>query len=126
MKYLGIDFGDTHIGIALGDTGSIAVPFGIVQNDDGLMVELKRITRDESVDEIVVGWPVSLSGKENERTVKTDQFIHRLADELGLPIYKSDERMTSTAAEKKGVRGRVDAAAATDILQTYMDKHAAS
>jgi RNase H-fold protein (predicted Holliday junction resolvase) len=41
-------------------------------------------------------------------------------------MHREDERLSSAAAQKKGISGRDDAAAAAEILQTYLDRNVAS
>jgi putative holliday junction resolvase len=122
-RYLGIDFGDRYIGLALADAHSIALPYKVVEYDDKTMPLIQKIIASESITDLVVGWPISLSGAENERTQMTTAFIERLTEAVDIPCHRMDERLTSAAAKKKQATGRVDAIAATDILQTYLDAH---
>jgi len=123
MKFLGIDYGDRYIGLALGETGSIAVPHSVITRDEQLWTNLAHLVQDESIAVIVVGWPVSMSGNENERTRATDLFIAELSEKIRVPIYREDERLSSAEAKGRGASGRVDASAAAVLLQSYLDKH---
>ena len=58
--YLGIDFGQSKIGLAKAASEMrIATPLRVIHNDIG---ELKRIVAAEEIDELVVGYPLTLSG----------------------------------------------------------------
>lgn len=98
--------------------------------------ELKRIHAEEGIATIVVGWPLTLEGKEGKATERVQQYINRLQNALpgDVRIVKRDERLTSEMAKdalrEAGARrtgrveedrGRVDAAAAALILQDYLD-----
>ena len=87
IKLLGIDYGDSRIGIAIADLGSIAVPYTTLKAGDGFWDALAQIIRDEHIAELVVGWPLSLSGKENERTEATKHFVAQARERTGLPVY---------------------------------------
>lgn len=138
-KYLGIDYGDVHIGLALA-SGLLAVPYTVVNNDQGFWKMLPQLISDEAITDIVVGWPVRMSGKEGSRTEKTSQFIERVRTRVALPVHRTDERLStriaharSDAARARGdarrarsAADRVDAVAAAEILQTFLDAHAVS
>ncbi|MEK7583957.1 MAG: Holliday junction resolvase RuvX [Patescibacteria group bacterium] len=124
-KLLGIDYGDSRIGIAIGDLGSIAVPYSVLKAGDAFWDELGQIIRDEHIAELVVGWPLSLSGRENERTEATKHFLKLARERTGLPVHIEDERLTTVQAGRNSVgKARIDAAAAATILQSYIDSHA--
>ncbi|MBI4090520.1 MAG: Holliday junction resolvase RuvX [Candidatus Komeilibacteria bacterium] len=122
-KYLGIDYGDVRIGLALADESNLALPFKIIDTDPKLWDTLEALLRSEGITDLVVGWPISMSGAENERTNKTGIFIAELERRFSLPVHKSDERLSTVAARKESSRARVDAQAAAHILQAYLDSH---
>lgn len=123
-KYLGLDFGDTRIGLALGQENSIAVPMKILlYNDKSFWSDLQTIIDSENIDAIVVGWPLSLSGKENERTQKTAEFIEKLESKIQRPVYKEDERLSTKVAGVAHNKKRLDALAASEILQTFLARN---
>lgn len=122
-RYLGIDYGDARIGLALADESNFALPFKIIDNDTKLWDTLAAIQRSENITDIVVGWPISMSGNENERTKKTTEFIQELKARLALPVHRADERLSTAAAKKDTNKHRVDAEAASHILQSYLDSY---
>jgi putative holliday junction resolvase len=109
----------------------VAVPIGTIRTGAPADVKaIAAIVRDQDVSEIVVGHPVSLSGKRGEAADHAEKFAQALRDFLGIPVVLHDERYTTVQAERQleraGVRGRarrevVDQAAATIILQAYLD-----
>lgn len=136
MRVLGIDFGERRIGLALSDpTGTIASPLETVQRRAGKRPPLARIeemARDRGVERLVVGLPLDLRGTETPWCGEVRAMGDELARRLGVSVSYVDERMTSARAERavrsvglrKGERekkGRVDAAAAALILQSWLD-----
>ena len=136
MRILAVDYGARRIGLALSDpTGTLASPLTTLSRRAGKRPpwpELERVVREGEVERIVVGLPLDLAGNEPEWAAEVREFATKLGSRTGLPIELLDERMTSVRAERlvrssglpKGKREqkeRIDAAAATLILQNYLD-----
>ena len=76
--------------------------------------------------------PLSLDGSKSPRTLKTEQFMHKLKCKYNkLKIDYIDERLTTVAAyktmnfldvNKHKKRGIVDTISAVYILETYVQK----
>ena len=115
-KYLGIDWGEKKIGLALGssETG-LALPNKIVENSDNGLEYIKRLCGDEEIGVVVVG---SLRD-ENKRF---DEFIEFL-NTVGVRVELTDERLTTKMAGRLNtdLKGRDDAVAAQLILQGWID-----
>ncbi len=132
---MGLDVGDVRIGIALSDPGRIiAQPWETLhrKTEPTDLAALMALTTEHEVDQIVVGWPVMLSGAVGPQARKVDRFANALAAHLALPVERWDERMTTVAAERAlregGLSGRqrrqvVDKVAAALILQSWLDAH---
>ncbi len=123
-KYLGIDWGEKRIGLAMGDgeTG-LALPFVAVSS----LEEVLTIMEKEAIDVIVLGQPRKMSGQaaDNPRWLE----FHRLLQERsGRPVYLADERLSSLAADslagKAEEKAGRDETAAAIILQDYLDMEA--
>lgn len=128
MRYLGIDHGGKRIGLAIGDDEThIAVPFETVEAD-GLKETVAAITlfiKEEGIEKIVLGLPISLSGKEGGQVEIVRKFGKILEKESGIKVEYEDERRSSKAVEglTKGLNMKnKDAIAAMIILQTYLDR----
>lgn len=105
MKYLGIDYGEKNIGLAIGnDDLKIALPFKIVHN----LKQIKEIIKKEKIDKIIIGLPLGFKG-ETEETKKTKEFAKNFKH-----FEFVDETFTSKIAQNH-------AGAAAIILQTYLD-----
>ena len=75
MKLLGIDYGQSKIGLAIADSDTkTAVPFGVAESDN-LFAIIKDTIESENIDQIIVGLPLNMSGEETEQTELTKDFI---------------------------------------------------
>ena len=121
MKLLAIDYGEKRIGLAVGDSGSkIAFSRGIIQNSAHIYEELKKFCVKESIEKIIVGLPLSLSGEDSEQTKGTRVFAERLHQEIGAPVEFIDERLTSVQAQKlHPEKEHIDDLAAALLLEQY-------
>ena len=134
MRILGLDYGDSRIGVALSDEfGWTAAPLEVIDNKRGQRKAHRRITEliaQKDVHTVVVGYPVNMNGTLGPRVQVTDEFCLRLAARNpGIEIVKWDERLTTVAADrtmrelgvKQEVKGYSDMLAAAFILQGYLD-----
>jgi putative holliday junction resolvase len=132
---LGLDLGQSRIGVAISDPDRrVAVALGTIRTgapDD--VKAIAALVREHSVEEIVVGHPLSLSGGKGEAADHAEKFAVALRSVLAVPVALEDERLSTVQAERElaaaGVRGRrrrevVDQSAAAVILQSYLDKRA--
>ena len=88
MNYLGIDYGEKRIGLALGDSEiKIATPFKVVGSAD----EAIKIVKEEKIDVIIIGKPVKMSGS-NELSDEFELFIKLLRKKVDISIKMIDER----------------------------------
>ena len=135
MRYLGLDLGSKTIGLALSDkTGLIATSYGILRHDNdplSCLKELKEVIAKEKVEGLVLGFPKNMNNTIGPRGEATLDFKKHLEEELSLPVYLEDERLTTKQAEdvlllgdvsRKKRKKVIDGIAATMILQNYLDK----
>ncbi|MEK7557586.1 MAG: Holliday junction resolvase RuvX [Patescibacteria group bacterium] len=121
-KYLGIDWGEKRIGLAVGDSETkIAIPFKTVKNIE----EVLQVIVDEEINIIIVGKPLSIVNYKLQITnEKYNKFIKDLKDKSNLQIELIDERLSSKAADAligdKKVKAKRDEVAAMLILQLYL------
>jgi putative holliday junction resolvase len=95
--------------------------------------QLGAVIKEYEVSEIVVGYPLRLSGAEGIQSGKMQQFAQELKDRFGLPVHLWDERLTSSQANRilreadLSIKKRgqaVDRMAAVLILQSWMEAQA--
>ncbi|MFA4833896.1 MAG: Holliday junction resolvase RuvX [Patescibacteria group bacterium] len=122
-KYLGIDWGEKRIGLALGDSETkLATPHKTV----GDIKEILKVIKEEKINMVVVGKPLKMSDIRYQMSDKFLNFLDLLKKKLDIPIETIDERLSSKAADallgnKKEKAGR-DEMAAMLILQNYLDR----
>jgi putative Holliday junction resolvase len=136
MRFLGIDFGEKRIGLAISDPeGRLAVPLVTLErrNDRSALRQIAEIARRDGVERLVLGEPVDLFGRRGEMAERVRRFGARLAEMTGLPLEWADEALTSVEAagrlrqagiDTRRQPGRIDAVAAQILLQDVLDKAA--
>jgi putative holliday junction resolvase len=128
VKVLALDYGSARTGVAVSDpTGTVARPLGVVEaasTEQGI-ARLVELAREEEVERVVVGLPITLRGERGSQAEETDRFVALLRDALDLPIESFDERFTTKLARQTG-RARAerppaeDAVAAAHLLTSYL------
>ena len=132
-RVLGLDVGSKTIGVAISDPlGITAQGLETIRRKNKRLdfEQLGRLVEDYEVSEIVVGYPLRLSGAEGTQSQKMQGFAEELRKKFGLPVHLWDERLTTSQAqrllkeaevsiEKRGKA--VDRMAATLILQSWME-----
>jgi len=128
MRWLGIDFGEKRIGIAISDPGgSFALPLATLarRNDRSAVRQIAEIARQEGVDGLVVGDPLA-GGRAGDASARVHRFGDKLAALTGLPIRWVDETLTSDEAVRRlgaaAAPGAIDAVAAQILLQEALDQ----
>lgn len=134
MRILALDVGTVRIGVAISDpAGRIASPLEVFVrgNDaDADARELAELAKRQGAQKIVVGLPVALGGQEELAATHVRQFVEVMRQHAPCEVVTWDERMTTRIAERAmlegdvsrmGRRRRVDAVAATVLLQSYLE-----
>ncbi|WP_309400301.1 Holliday junction resolvase RuvX [Cerasicoccus maritimus] len=145
MNYLGIDYGEKRIGLSAGDDEvclAVPIPAAVEPTKEARMVHIAQEIKQRRIGALVVGYPYNMDGSVGFKAKEVDAFIGELEAKFGLPIHRTDERLTSQAAEaqmrtnkpkksrsKKSVKakqeerrsGNLDSRAAALILQDYLD-----
>jgi len=133
MKAMGIDFGLARIGIALSDdTKFLASPYITYKRktEQEDLTYFVNLINEKKVDEIVCGLPYNMQGEEQEIAQKTREFMQKIQDLTNIKIEFVDERLSSSMAEEmlketerdwKKRKEKLDAVAASIILQDYLD-----
>ena len=136
MRKLGIDYGDSRVGLAITDLlGITAQGLETIHhkgNDKIVLKRLEEIVNEYEVDTFVIGIPYKLNGDEADRVEITEKFIQKLKCKFNkIKIEKIDERLTTVAAHrtmnmleinKKQKKNIVDTISAVYILEMYINK----
>jgi putative Holliday junction resolvase len=133
MRRLGIDPGTARTGLAVADDEiGVATPLTTVAHRS--LAEAVRaiaaIAAREAIEVVVIGLPLALDGREGEAARRARAFASALRKQSRIRVVLWDERLSTVSAERalraQGVRGAdkkrvIDQAAATLLLQSYMD-----
>ena len=125
MKLLGIDYGESKVGLAVGDTESrMALPIAIIKNNgkEALIQEIAVLCKKEKIDQIILGLPTNTRSNDSQQTQRVKAFYGDLQNSIKLEIVLYDERFSSQEAQKLRPGKRDDDVAAMIILQSYLDK----
>jgi len=137
-RILAIDYGSRRMGLAVSD------PLGITaqgletmqrRNKRADLAYLERVIRKHEVKEIVVGYPLKMSGEKGPQSERVAEFATELRRQFGLQVHLWDERLTSAEANRllreaelsieKRARA-VDRMAAVLILQSFLQARSSS
>jgi putative Holliday junction resolvase len=125
VKVLALDYGSARTGVAVSDqTGTVARPLGVVERaatETGI-ARVLAIARQEGVERIVVGMPVTLRGEHGAQAEETTRFVEALRAATDLPVESFDERFTTRLARATRSRAPEDAVAAAHLLSGYLER----
>jgi putative Holliday junction resolvase len=123
MRYLGIDYGEKRIGLALSDEqGDFSYPLSVIQNSEKLVQEISNLCKENNVSTIVIGESKNFNQEENPIMKSVKILKENLENETQLPVHLHPEFMTSLEAERlQGHNDMHDASAAAIILKSYLE-----
>lgn len=133
---LGFDYGTTRIGVAVGQTITLtAAPIATlsVYNGQPDWNEVAALLNEWQAVALVVGLPFNMDGTPSDMTEAAKRFARQLEGRFSLPVYLSDERLSSRAAQERLAgsnlprkrrhdKRAVDAFAAQIILETWLSE----
>lgn len=139
-RFLGIDFGQARVGLALSNSlGTVATPLGVEPKDKKIFIYIKQLVKQYAFVAIVIGVPIKFDGTLGGiyREAMVD-FIKTLQTYVSVPIIRWPERLTSKQstqvvnmsllgsrvdrAQKERVNKiKIDAMAACLLLQFFLD-----
>lgn len=125
MRILAIDYGRKKVGLALA-TSKIAAPHSVITffTKKELIEKLRKVIKEEKVDQIVVGISEGAMGKESK------DFSLSLKKKLDIPVKTWDETLTTADAQRLSIEAGIkrkkrrrleDAYSAALILQAQID-----
>ena len=133
-RILAIDYGRKRVGIAVTDPLQIIATRLTTVATHTIWDFLKDYFQKEKVDEVVVGYPLTLNNQPSEAVTYINPFLKKFQTEypdIKLEIF--DERFTSKMAfqtmidgglkkQKRRDKALVDGISATIILQNYLEQ----
>lgn len=130
-----MDIGRRRIGVSISDPlGLSASPLEVLQDLDpeGLRRYVEAMVDGQGVKTVVVGLPLTLSGREGEQARLTRRYAVALEGIKDARVILWDERLSTVEARRrlseagKTARGSADAEAAAIILQSFLESERAS
>jgi putative Holliday junction resolvase len=145
-RVLGLDLGARRIGLAVSDPEArLAFPAGCLRSEgpERDLAALRQLVAAREIKRIVVGLPIHMDGRAGPEAEAARRFATEIAHATGVPVEMQDERWTTVEAERalrtasgrgsgqrgsrrsrrrRDSRGDVDAAAATILLRTYLER----
>jgi putative Holliday junction resolvase len=140
MRVVALDLGTRRIGVAVCDAGGImATPYSTIERSGEPSTDRARVAdvvAEVGAELVVVGLPLSMDGSVGPAAAAALAEAEALRETLAVPVECQDERLSSVSANRAltaaGVTGRrrraaraagaVDQAAATIVLQSWLDR----
>jgi putative Holliday junction resolvase len=127
-RILGVDYGERRVGLAVSDPLLVTAQ-GLDTFDrktGDLLDHLVHLAAKYELGKVVIGHPVSMSGRDNATSRAVESLAEEVRRRLGIEVVLWDERLTSEEARRvlKGTgagKEAVDRVAAVLILQNYLD-----
>lgn len=134
VRAAAIDLGTVRVGLAVvDDLGLLAHPRPFLdgKNQPALLRKLQELQATEQIEVFVVGLPRELNGREGPAAQRARAFAARLAQASPARVELYDEWLSTREAagrlREQGLnarqqKGRIDSAAATILLQSWLDR----
>lgn len=133
-RVIGVDLGLRRVGLAVSDAmGLMAHPLGVIpyRGAARLAEHLKELAESRGASSFVVGFPRNMDGSVGESGKRSQKFAETLRRISGMPVVLSDERLTTSQAEKEMIalgksrkdrKAVIDEAAAVLILENHLKR----
>lgn len=131
MRYLAIDYGAKRTGLAICDRSeTIASPLTVIPGQYDVLQKIVKIVNAEGVEAIVLGLPLNMDDSEGPQAKIVRLFAEELKACIDIPIHFQDERLSTFAAEeklapvelgRKKTKKHLDAVAAAQILEAFLE-----
>ena len=128
---LGIDYGTTNIGLALGGHG-ICTPLKVLNAKElqSAIKEINKVVYENKIKTVVLGLPLTADGKETRKSLEVRRFAKQLRISLKLPIEFVNEILTTRESLERSIdlgfseksRRKIDHLSAAIILKNYFDE----
>lgn len=129
--YLGVDYGERNIGLALGSNG-LVTPLTVIdgKNKSQALSNILRIALENKVTKVVLGLPLTAQEKETSKSIEVRKFAKLLKVQTKLPVDYYNEFGTTYKAARYSIdegisqkrRKTKDHIAAALILKGYFQE----
>lgn len=131
MRYLAIDYGNKRTGLAICDSGeTIVSPLAVIEGQKELLKRIAEVIETEHVEAVVLGLPLNMDDSQGPQSQRVLNFADLLKACIDIPIHYQDERLSTFGAEEKLAaadftrdrkKKRLDAVAAAQILEAFLE-----
>ena len=133
MIAVSVDLGHARTGMAVSDkSGFLASSLCVIEekSDKKLVIKVAEVAKENKAEILVVGLPKNMDGSEGESAQRARELAAQISELSGIPYVMQDERGTTVTAHAylsagevfgKKRKQKVDAVAASIILQDYLD-----
>lgn len=133
-RILAVDLGSRRIGLAISDELELTgQPMGSLpsRGERANLETIAQVARQEEAVGVVVGLPLRLDGSRGPEARRAERFVKGLQAALDIPVWASDERLTTAQAERVLIEGgerrqkrrqALHPVAAALILQGFLDR----
>ena len=132
MRYLAIDYGAKRTGLAICDPAeTVASPLTVIEGQKDLLKKIKDVVEAENVEAIVIGLPLNMDDTVGTQARLVFQFGEQLEKVLDIPVHFQDERLSTFGADeklaaaelsRKKKKKHLDAIAAAEILEAFLEQ----
>lgn len=133
--YIGFDYGEKKIGLAVGQTlTATASPLDIINHVvmEPDWLKIAAVIKTWKPKALIIGIPLNMDGTEQAVTIKARQFAADLKKKFNLDVFEVDERLTTNEARrihkdlfsvqnKRKPKKQVDSIAAAIILESWLE-----
>jgi putative Holliday junction resolvase len=124
LRVVALDYGSARCGVAVSDpTGTLATPRDPILRPATKkgFAALRAVIAELEAERVVVGLPLSLSGRDSAQTIEVREFAERLARAIPVPVELYDERFTTSLAARVGGSTSLDSRAAATLLDEWLN-----
>ena len=141
QHYLGFDFGEKRIGVAVGQSATgTANPLCVVRNINGRpeWIDIDSLINEWKPTALVVGWPLTEDGGQQRQSLLAKSFGKHLRRRYALDVHLCDERYSSIEASRiiasnrkdnnrrRASKEDTDKIAAALILEQWLSLHSSN
>ncbi|MDQ4123717.1 MAG: Holliday junction resolvase RuvX [Acidobacteriota bacterium] len=131
-RILALDLGAKRIGVAVTDELQMTargVSVFTRETTEKLLAAVQKLIEDFDAVALVIGLPLNFDGSESAGAIDARAIADYLTQNLSIPVYLQDERLTSREAEEnlrergfnqKEIKKLVDQEAAAIILNDFL------
>lgn len=132
-RILALDLGAKRIGVAVSDELQMTargVSVFTRETSEKLLAAVQKLIEDFDAAALVIGLPLNFDGTESNGTIEARRIADYLTENLSIPIFLQDERLTSREAEenlreqgihdRRKIKSLVDMGAAAIILRDFL------